>query len=352
MKIHSYKQLRIICVLGVAACFGLTGCKGVSSWKMPKMSWNREPSATTLAGSETPKLPESPANKYSPSTIASVGAGTSPGTSSGNKTQTYGYGQTPSATSPTSTGLAATANGYQNSPYTIGQKSNSGAQSATSAAGSVASSNANPYGGSYNGVGGAKTQDNSKTTFAGYPTPGAPANATPNTQSPYGTTPPAANNSNLGAQPAGSAYASNQYAMPPLPQTATTGSAAPSNSYQGLPPIPGAAGSSTYSLPAPSAGVGYGSTPGNSNNFAGPVPPQSSPVPSASPNPPAASPYVTDAPSNRYSGVYQPGTTGRNTTYNFGGAPTVGAAAPTTTSLPPNTASGAGPGLPTSSTLR
>ena len=44
MKILAYKQLRFICVLGVAASFGLTGCKGVSSWKMPKMAWNREPS--------------------------------------------------------------------------------------------------------------------------------------------------------------------------------------------------------------------------------------------------------------------------------------------------------------------
>ncbi len=85
MKIGTYNQLRILCVLSLAATFGLTGCKGVGSWKMPKMSWNREPSATTLAGTETPKLPESPANKYSPSTIASVGAGTTPGSSSGNR---------------------------------------------------------------------------------------------------------------------------------------------------------------------------------------------------------------------------------------------------------------------------
>ena len=344
MKILAYKQLRFICILGVAASFGLTGCKSPSSWKMPKMAWSREPSATTLAGTETPKLPESPANKYSPATIASVGAGTSPGSSSGNKAQTYGPGQTASTTTSASNGMAATANGYQNGPYTFGQKSTTNTQPTTSGAGAVASSLPSPYGGSYNGVGAAKTPDTTKTTFAGYPSPGASTSA----QQGYGTTPPS---TAIGAQAAGSAYTSALNSLPPLPQNGTPVASTPSNSYQALPPIPGATGSSTYALPNSTASAGYGAP---TTGYPPTTTPPSQPQIAQTPTPPTgASPYVTEAPaSNRYSGVYQPGTTGRNTTYNFGSAPTVNAATPPTTSLPPNTASGSGPGLYNDKTLR
>jgi hypothetical protein len=137
MKIGTYNQLRIVCILSLAASLGLTGCKA-GGWKMPKMSWNREPSASTLAGSETPKLPESPANKYSPSTIASVGAGTSPGTSSGYKAPSNGYaGQASSTTTPVASGLAASANGYQTGPYTVGQRASTSNTQPNTAVGSA-----------------------------------------------------------------------------------------------------------------------------------------------------------------------------------------------------------------------
>ncbi len=341
-----YKQLQFICILSMAASVGLTGCKGFSGLKMPKMSWNREPSATTLAGSETPKLPESPANKYSPSTIASVGAGTSPGTSPGNKAKTYGYaGQSPSATSAASPGLAATANGFQSQPYTFGQKASS-PQSNTSPAGAVANSLPNPYGGSYNGLN-AAGDTGTKSSFAGY-TAGPSAPSIPgSTQSPYGSAP-------YGVTPQGSAsaYSSGVSALPPLPNALQSSVAAPSNTYQSLPPLPGAMPSApSNSLPTLGANSGtvgaqgYGLTaPGISQTT------QSVAAPTTT----APNSYGMDAPSaNRYSGVYQPGTTGRNTSYNFGGAqPTTASATGPATSLPPNTASGAGPGLPYGSTLR
>ncbi len=362
MKIATYKQLRFVCMISLAASFGLTGCKGVSSWKMPKMSWNREPSATTLAGSETPKLPESPANKYSPSTIASVGAGTSPGTTSGNKAPSYGYaGQASPTTSSTSTGLAATSNGYQSGPSTFGQKSTTGAQPSLNSTGAVASSLPNPYGGTYGGLTGTKPVDPSlsnsaKNSLAAYPGPNASTG--------YGTTAPTA----------GSAYTGTSTTMPPLPgvTVATSAYATPtaSNPYQNLPPLPAAnagfANTTPASLPAaPSVPSSYGNTPSypGTSAYANTIPaPTNTAATSAVPLSNVAPPGVNAAPgsayalepttANRYSGAYQPGTTARKTTYNFGGVTPAATSAPANTLLPPNTASGSGPGLPNSSVIR
>ena len=239
--------------------------------------------------------------------------------------------------------MAATANGYQNGPYTFGQKSTTNPQPAIGGAGSVASSLPSPYGGSYNGVGAAKTPDTTKGAFVGYPTAGPGAN----TQQGYGTTPPSTQGV---SQAAGSAYTPNLNSLPPLPQNSSPIAAAPSNPQQSLPPIPGAAGGSTYAMPNSSTGTGYG-TPSTAYP---PTTTPSQPQIAQTPTPPTgASPYVTEVPAaNRYSGVYQPGTTGRGTTYNFGSAPTVNATTPPTTSLPPNTASGSGPGLYNDKTIR
>lgn len=348
MKMGTYNQLRILCVLSLAASFGLTGCKGVGSWKMPKMSWNREPSATTLAGTETPKLPESPANKYSPSTIASVGAGTSPGTTSGNKAPTYGYaGQTSPTASSATTGLAATANGYQTGPYTVGQKSITAGNQSTNPTNSVATGLPNPYGGSYAGVNPSRPGDvalpNSvKGELANYPKPNS--NTVPASTASTGYGLPA-------TQP--SAYSNPSASLPPIPSASIPSpyaSTTASNPYQNLPPLP-----SIGTNNAPS-GVSAPTQPvaATAPRTAAPAVPSfggtSVPIPTGNTLAPATATTAVDTgAANRYSGTYQPGTTARQTTYNFGtGAPATAPAATATqpaVSLPPNTASGAGPGL-------
>ncbi len=351
MKIGTYTQLRVICILSLAASFGLTGCKA-GSWKMPKMSWNREPSATTLAGSETPKLPESPANKYTPSTIASVGAGTSPGSSSGNKAPTNGYaGQTSSTTPSATTGLAASANGYQTGPYTLGQRpgSTSTQPSSLGSPSNVASS-PNPYGGSYAGMTSAKPADSTtgagvKGALANYPAPNAStgygsSSTTLNTQIPgaVGGSSMGATNQTLGNQAPGSAYAGSVPSMPQLPTspnsfTAPTNYNAPStgNTYPNLPPIPTIA---TGTTPSAAPQVSVPSYPGTTPTQ--PTAGQTSVGTYTAGNTSSAS-----QPSNRYSGVYQPGTTSRPTTYNFGSVTPAQATTPSVSvpQLPPNTAS-------------
>jgi hypothetical protein len=332
MKIGTYTQLRIVCILGLAASFGLTGCK-VGSFKMPKMSWNREPSATTLAGSETPKLPESPANKYTPSTIASVGAGTSPGTSSGYKAPSNGYaGQTSSTNTPNATGLAASANGYQTGPYTVGTRPGATGSQPNSGTPSNVAAGPNPYGGSYAGMTPAKPSDSSsqngvKGALANYPAPSASTG--------YGSVP----------QTSGSAYTTGVAALPQLPPATTTNSYGatapnsysappPSNPYQNLPPIP-----STSTIAAGTAPIGQ--TPqSNIPSYPG-VPTQPTAGQTSVGSYTAGNSSVGSQPSNRYTGAYQPGTTSRSTTYNFGSVAPAQATAPaaTGTQLPPNTAS-------------
>lgn len=360
MKIGTYNQLRILCMVSLAASCGLTGCKSAGSWGMPKMSWNREPSATTLAGSETPKLPESPANKYSPSAIASVGAGTSSaGSTSGNKAPSYGYaGQTPSTTTPTNSpataGLAASANGYQTGPYTVGQKT--GTTGIQSAAGSLAAGQHNPYGGSYAGM-----TPGVKTPEMALPNSVKHALPSPSTSTGY----PAPTGHNIAAgygpptQLGGAAYASNPGNLPPLPGSATALASSPYAPASGSLAYPPAASSvaSNASQPLPSTPTLPIALPGQP--AAPSYPGVSAPVQTVS-GPAAGSVYTQASqpqasqpqagqPANRYSGVYQPGTTARATTYNFGSvspaAATAASPAPAATALPPNTASGAGPGM-------
>ena len=345
MKIGTYNQLRIVCILGLAASFGLTGCKA-GAWKMPKMSWNREPSATTLAGSETPKLPASPANKYTPSTIASVGAGTSLGTSSGNKAPSNGYaGQTSSTTTPVTTGLAASANGYQTGPYAVGQRQGAiGTQSNTAGSASNVAAGPNPYGGSYAGMTQAKPSDATmpngvKGALANYPAPHA---ATGYGSSPQGSSPQGSSLQGSSLQGSSSAYTGGAVGLPQLPPSPalnsygltapnTYSAPAPSSPYPNLPPIPTAGGFALGTTPA-------GQTPqATVPSYPGAVPTQPTAGQTSVGNYTAGN---TSQPSNRYSGVYQPGTTSRPTTYNFGSVAPAQATAPAVgTVLPPNTAS-------------
>ena len=118
-----------------------SGCKS-TGFSMPGknlFSRNRAPDAETLAGNnKASNLPESPASKYDPSAIASLG--NSPASTPAGSA--YGVGTT-------QPGLAAAANGYQTGPYSTAPKTMPPATSVASTATSGALPS--PYGGSYNG---------------------------------------------------------------------------------------------------------------------------------------------------------------------------------------------------------
>ncbi len=335
MKIDTCTSLRSIGLMVMLFGISSTGCMSSGGWKMPKMfSWNREPSATTLAGTTTPPLPESPANKYSPNAIASVGAGSSgPGTSSTNKAPTNGYaGQTSPTTKTASAGLAATANGYQTGPYQVGNTPVNSVQSASAYSGTtssqpnaVAAGLPNPYGGSYGGTTGSSDialPSNVKNSLASGPNYAA-------TQNPYG--------SPSGSVPGVNSAANSGYTMtagPAIPNALPGGTtnyptpvanySAPAISYPSLP--------NAGQISATAGGQGL---PAN-------IPLPSYPASTQTATVPPTSAYSSmEAPAIRNAGTYQPGTTARPTTYNFGAS----SASATSTTLPPNTASGAGPGI-------
>lgn len=336
MKIGTYTNLRSIGLVVLLLSVSSTGCTSTRGWKMPKMfSWNREPSATTLAGTTTPPLPESPANKYSPNAIASVGAGSSGyGTSSGNKAPTNGLaGQSSSTTQAGTPGLAATANGYQTGPYQVGNNAKNNVQSASAYSGTtssqpnaLASGLPNPYGGSYSGMNNSSElalPNNVKSSLASGPNH-APSSA-------YGAS----------AALPGTSSANTGYTMPDIPAVANSTTAGVSSysptaiSYPSLPNVG-------------QADVGVGGQGSKLN-----VPPPAYPAPSANLSAPPATAYNatnvsqypgSSQPATYQPANYQPGTTARTTTYDFGANSTTGTVPPQTT-LPPNTASGSGPGI-------
>ncbi len=236
---HLQPTAHLVCAESCAS-FGLTGCKGVGSWKMPKMSWNREPSATTLAGTETPKLPESPATKYSPSTIASVGAGTTPGTTSGNRPDLWIRRQASPNTSTAATGLAAAANNIQSGPYTVGKNPSQPPRPTHQQHKHYGRWPPQPVWRIVCGVNTSRPSDvtlpNSvKGELANYPKPS------------NGTVPVSTASTGYGIPATqSSAYVSPNASLPPVPSASVPSasipspyaSTTPSNPYQNLPPLP------------------------------------------------------------------------------------------------------------------
>ena len=181
----------------------------------------------------------------------------------------------------------------------------------------------------------AAMQNGVKGALANYPSPSptAAVGAVPPTSSsayPGGTTglpqfpaSPVANNTT----------APNTYTTAP-----NTYTAAPNNAYPNLPPMP-----TTPMTGAIAAGIApTGQAPQvNSPSYPGAVP--SEPTQGQTSVGSYTTPNSTAAgqPANRYSGVYQPGTTGRSTSYNFGSVSPAQATSPSPAGipLPPNTAS-------------
>jgi|694.fasta_scaffold01378_29 hypothetical protein len=338
------KQLyRPFYLIAMAGALSTAGCQSGASWRSPS-TWfaARQPDPAVIAGrTETPQMPQSPAEKYAPTALANksnspvgnsavgqvpvAGQVPAPGQVPGVSSQPA-YGNTPQMANTVKTtvpaptgGLAALSNGYQTGPYgmatqpgtpTAGAPTTGTPVAGTTVANQTASSVkgpnsfANPYGGTF------ATATSSPAT--------APSTALPASAAPYGST-----GVGLASNPATNSTAPAASNYPALPGAVPTGPTAamvsgPSGS------VPG----SLASLPYPS----INSTPT--------APTTSVPAGSV----PAASAYPAVAPAS----AYAPGTTGRTTNYNFGvgsatTAPTAGQSP--TMGLPPNTATGGAPQL-------
>lgn len=338
----------LIFSLAVMSCS--TGCKSMGGWKMP--SWfSRQPDADKLAGGKDTTTPTSPANKYAPSAIASnVVKPTSPA------------GTTPGATTPSSIASKTPQTGILgNSAATSYSPNNPSGGLAAQANGYTAGNTPPSYAtGPYNTTTGNTTAGNTTTgkTVSGPTSPNMsgtstsnPAVTNPTVTSPYGgtyggsyagvtstTTPNTAPNTAQGQLPpnlnTGSAGASNQTTQLAIPQ-------AQSNLGYSAVPTP-------TDYPSLNGGSGYVS-PGYTATASGTSQGSNAPNVATGGTVPAVSAYQSTTPAT----AYAPGTTGRQSNYNFSpGASTNPAstnsgsynvqptAEPNNRYLPPNTASG------------
>ena len=322
MKLHGIARFPVALLLTIAACVPFTGCRsGAGGWKMPGSSLfaSRDPDPATLAGTErsVPALPESPAAKYTPSSIAANSSQSSAADSAG----AYGYGSTTTTSSATTSsapkaGLAASANGYQTGPYQLGQAQVGPSPSTVS--GSLAS-NASPVAG-YPGA----TSSASASAATSLPSPyggsysGASSPSLPNVELPTSVTGALASSASVPTS-------SNNFAAPgvsglPTYPSATAGGSPSSTTGNTMPSLPALSNMSA------TAGTGM-STPSSSM-------PGVSVGGTNSPVIPSSTAY--QGATTLSNGTYSPGTTGRNTAYDFSGA--AGSSPASSTSLPPNTA--------------
>ena len=329
----------LIFSLAVMSCS--TGCKSMGGWKMP--SWfSRQPDADKLAGGKDTTTPTSPANKYAPSAIASnVVKPTSPAST------------TPGATTPSSIASKTPPTGMLgNSAASSYSSNNPSGGLAAQANGYTAGNNAPSYTtGPYNTTAGNTTTGNTTAgkTVSGPTSPNMSGTSTsnlavtnPTATSPYGGT--------YGGSYAGvsSTTAPNtaQGQLPPNLNTGYTGATNPTTQ----PAMPQAQSNLGYSaVPTPTdypslnGGSGYGS-PSYTATASGSSQGSNAPNVATGGTVPAVSAYQSAMPAT----AYAPGTTGRQSNYNFSpGASTapvtgnlVPASMPNNRYLPPNTASG------------
>lgn len=416
MKLGTSRTLKWTAPLLVAACASSVGCK--SGWKMPGaslLSWNRQPSAETMASNlNAPQLPTSPATKYTPTSVASAASGSKSTAPTGAVNSTAPSAISPYSTVSTPVNSSATANGYQTGPYSTGSNAYGG-NPGTSAS-STPNASTSPYGGNYAGTSGLGGPGQSSA----YSASGLASNPKPNagyaSPSPYA---PAGAGGLPSLTPTAQPAINSLTASPSTSQSPVGGTTSPTAGFS----MPNLATSGISSMPShipQSVSVG-GGTNHAMTPVAYPLPPASSiPATSAAPDAPqlrnsqaaisqvpsagglptvpsfsaAATPnsFPQTQNASAYAGSttvspssYRPGTTGRSTTYNFATPANTGSPAaspaypstannsvtappstpyPTTTNysnygvpalpsyggsnqLPPNTASGSGPGVST-----
>ena len=299
MTRHSHHRLSIA-MLAIATLIS-TGCK-TASWSMPGskfFSWGREPDASLIASnSQYPDYPQSPAEKYEPNTVASIGSSNmnqSSSTNSGSLAAANSAAASPyrgygGATNPAlNAGLAAQANGYAVGPYGVGaagQPTGPAIANNSTPNSNLAAGLPNPYGGSYAG---SPSKPASASDIA---LPASLANALGN---------PALPSDNYAALPTAPLN------MPPLPTGTVTQASFPSPPNIGL-------SSGTTTNPAIHNNLGAAMTR---------LPSAVSALPNESVLPVSTGGGVdTSVPTASVGGTtlngFSPGTTGRNTGYNFG----------------------------------
>ncbi len=337
MHISCCRSHRLLIASMVMIASVSTGCRTntwkMPTWKMPGSNFfaKREPDAATLAGNNSlPKLPESPAAKYTADQLAAT-SGSSANTGMGSTATRSDLASKANGFPGSSTSIyGATPGGYgsmPSSPYKLSSTtpSPSTLSPATAPSPSTALGQTTPNPSASIPYGG---------TGYGTPSPSAsPNSALASMPSPYGGSssfPAPGNTASLGG--ANPAY-------PPLPN-ATVGGVVQSS-------YPGATVPPSYPSASAPGSVGYGV--GGSGSATGPAMPPLAAFPAAtqggSSNPTAT---AGGSPSSAYQGAttlgaFAPGSTGRSTAYDFSGGATAPTATTSTTtrptySLPPNTA--------------
>lgn len=305
-----------------------SGCRSAGAWSASRMNpttWfsSREPDASMIAGrAGAPDLPTSPALNHTPTALAhNYGAtGGSPANSSlasspasTNGSQPVFGNQPATGTFPQSAGLAARSNGFQtgaNSPG--GYQTGPYGMSPTATEGS-------------SGVGPVATASAMANTAVSSPNVNSANPVTGAFPSPYGGSYGPHSGPSIGT--AVNSVADVGVQAPFGAPAATVGTSAPSWNMPDYPSLPTSPVSATQ-VSVPMGGVG--SVPQNQLGASLPV----------NANQPAPSAYQSAPPS----GAFAPGTTARNTNYNFGTSSS-GGQAPPSTGLPPNTATGNSPWL-------
>lgn len=317
MKISAFCSPKTSLILLSAVFPAMTGCAS-RGWKPSSLlPWKRNPDVAAMSDAESVELPPSPATKYTPNAITSVGAQSPYSSNDPNAGAASAYGYTAQTVATPKAGLAAQANGfagqangYQTGPYQLGltptpastpatvpppaASSPSGARPAGSSGMSTASNLPNPYGGTYMGT--------PSQGRLGIP-PAVNSTKAPDIALPTGMPSNLASSSNLPASypssnlPVSTApgKAVGPYTMVGYPKPTTLGTVGETSSVptpdlpsypsllQGQAPMVGASG-----LNSPQ--TAYGSM-GNSS---------------------------ASAVSGTGTAAFAPGTTGRNTKYNFG----------------------------------
>lgn len=344
----------LIFSLAVMSCS--TGCKSMGGWKMP--SWfSRQPDADKLAGGKDTTTPTSPASKYAPSAIASnVVKPTSPSGTTPSST-------TPGSTTPSSSMAGSTTTGNRTpssmvstSPTTptTGLLGNSATRPATPpnnpSGGLAGQANGYTIGnvppsyttGPYNTTAGKTVSGPTSPSMSGGTITNQPVNSSPTVSSPYGGT--------YGGSYAGvTSTTTPNIAQGQLPPNLNTGfvGATPQATQAIMPQAQGNLGYSAVPTPTdyPSIAGGSGySSPGYTATASGTSQASGAPNVATGGTIPAASAYQSATPAT----AYAPGTTGRQSPYNFSpnasAAPAASnmqpAAQPNNRFLPPNTASG------------
>jgi len=371
MRFDLTKWTRLAVLGVVSGAFMLTGCSSSSGWKMPgsKMfSWSKKPSETTLAGAgpSSIKYPDSPASKQTPQAIASAAAGTAPSKSglggpTGGATSLAAAGTGARSAQPTYTppngmanvafappAAAAAANGYSVGPYnTYSQPGGAANNLATAGAPSG-------FGGATPAAGMSPGNPFNATARSGFPSTQAFAGSAPgavaaslSTQTPASFQPPSAPQNapssgfpGMAAPGTANSFAAasnnpnSSFATAPV-QTGTPGFAMP----QSMPSTGGYAPVGTSGMAQPNQGSFAAAS---SNAVPGTMPTSGLPsipaaqAPAGMTSVPAQMAAYTGSGSGApmSSASFRPGSTGRQTNYNFSQSTTSSAVANQTPATP------------------